>query len=105
MDIPPVVAVLGQTLALFGGLGGSIAGAVAGYMHPRRMQFWRAFLVYLGILCAIASTWAGSLEIVPLALFLGATAGVLPFAAAFFISRRLVALLRNWLQSRSSASS
>jgi hypothetical protein len=88
------VMVLGQSLALAGGMGGVVFGAIAGWRTAETLRMGLAFLIYLGLLCVVASTWSGSLEIVPLALVLGAVAGILPFAACFFMARRGVARLR-----------
>lgn len=88
--------VLGQSLALAGCLGGTFAGTVAAFLSPRPVRFWASFGVYLGALCVAASTWAGTMDIVPLALVLGAASGLLPYAACFLLARR--ALL--WLGAR-----
>ena len=88
------VVVLGQTLAMFGGAGGAVFGAIAGWRKAEPLRLGIAFLIYLGLLCAVASTWAGSLEIVPLTLVLGAAAGILPFAAGFLLMRGIVTRLR-----------
>lgn len=86
--------VLGQTLAMFGGAGGVVFGAIAGWRTAEPLRLGIAFLIYLGLLCAVASTWAGSLEIVPLTLVLGAAAGILPFGAGFLVVRGIVTRLR-----------
>jgi hypothetical protein len=100
VSVPPIVAVLGQSLALLGCAGGIAAGLYAGCREPRLVPFWSAFLVYLGVMSAVVATWAGSLEIVPLALVLGAAAGILPFAALFLLCRRLVRSARASLNRR-----
>lgn len=61
------------------------------------LRFQTAFLVYLGQLTVAASTRAGSLEIVPLAVVLGALAGIAPFAVCIFIMRGLAARLHRRL--------
>lgn len=86
--------VLGQTLALSGGAGGVVFGAIAGWRRAEPLRLGIAFLIYLGLLCVVASTWAGSLEIVPLTIVLGAAAGILPFAAGFVVARGIVTRLR-----------
>jgi hypothetical protein len=88
------VVVLGQTLAMLGGAGGAVFGAIAGWRTAEPLRVGVAFLIYLGLLCVVASTWAGSLEIVPLTLVLGAAAGILPFGAGFFALRGIVTRLR-----------
>ncbi len=70
--------VLGQILALLGLLGGVVAAVVAAFRYPQSLSFGTSFLVYLGVLCFVASTWVGSLDAVPLTLALGAGAGVWP---------------------------
>lgn len=87
-------AVVGLSLALVACAGGALFGAIAGWKPPATLRFPTAFLIYLGLLTVAASTRAGSLEIVPLAIVLGAIAGVVPFAACFFAVRALVARLR-----------
>ncbi|WP_418318991.1 hypothetical protein [Piscinibacter sakaiensis] len=89
--------VLGQSLAWVGLLGGAVAGAVSGFLQARPAAFWPAFGIYLGLLAMLASTRAGSLEIVPLALVFGAVAGIVPFAAAWFGVRWC---WRRWRSSR-----
>jgi hypothetical protein len=79
------------TLASLGLLGGAIAGAWAGWRTRPPLRFGPAFLVYLGVLSAVATTWAQSMEALPLTLVYGAAMGVLPFAAAFHLLRRIVA--------------
>ncbi len=86
--------VLGQTLAMFGGAGGAVFGAIAGWRSAEPLRLGIAFLIYLGLLCVVASTWTGSLEIVPLTLVLGAAAGILPFGAVFLVMRGIVTRLR-----------
>lgn len=88
------VIVLGQTLAMLGGAGGAVFGAIAGWRAAEPLRLGIAFLIYLGLLCVVASTWAGSLEIVPLTLVFGAAAGILPFAAGFLVVRGIVTRLR-----------
>lgn len=85
--------VLGQSLALLGLAGGLVAGGLAAFKLTE-VRFGNSFLVYLGVLCAAASTWVGSLDAVPLTLVLGAAAGVLPFATAFFGLRWCLVQLR-----------
>jgi hypothetical protein len=88
--------VLGQSLALAGGVGGVCAGLVAGYLSPRPLRFWTSFGIYLGVLCMVASTWAQSMDIVPLTLVLGALFGLLPYGLCFFLVRRGL----GWLRAR-----
>ena len=92
---PATVVAIGQTLALAGLGGGAIGGVWAGYRKAPVAAFWPAFGIYMLLLCAAASTRAGSFEIVPLALVLGAGAGIVPFAAAWFGLRFGVARLRD----------
>src|SRR5512143_4352480 len=68
--------ILGASLAAAAVLGGLVMGAIAGLRG--QLGLWPSFGVYLGLLCAVASTRFGSLEVLPLTLVLGAIAGVLP---------------------------
>lgn len=86
--------ILMGTLALAGMIGGIGSGLSAGLSkHPPRLLV--SFAVYLGLLCATASTWVGTLDVVPLTLALGAAAGIVPFAAAHHAVRWLVRRLRK----------
>lgn len=82
-----VTLVVGQSLALGGLVGGLVAGCHAGWRASPARAIWPAFGIYLGLLSMVASTRAGDMGIVPLALVLGAAAGLLPFAAAYFAVR------------------
>ena len=93
-------AIIGQFLAAVALFGGALCGAWAGCREQKAISFWLAFAVYLGLLSVVASTWSGSLEIVPLVLLFGAFAGIVPFAASFLLVRYLVVLVRARLQSR-----
>jgi len=84
---------VGQVLALAGLLFGVVTGALAGWRASP--GFGPAFGLYLGAVCMAASNWAGSLEIVPLALLAGAVWGIAPFAAAFLLLRRIVRRARQ----------
>jgi hypothetical protein len=92
--------VVAQFLVMAALFGGALSGAWAGIRGPKAIRLWPAFLVYLGLLSMVASTWAGSLEIVPLTLLFGAIAGIAPFAASFFLLRHLVLWIRDRLRSR-----
>jgi hypothetical protein len=87
--------VLGESLAVAGALGGLTLGAIAGWIGANRLRLWPSFGIYLGIVCVVASTRFGSMEVVPLTLVFGAAAGVLPYAASYLIARGLVARLRH----------
>lgn len=93
-------AVLGLSLVLAGGVGGAIAGVLAAGLGPRPLRFWPSFGIYLGLLSVAASTWAETLEIVPLVLVLGAFAGILPYAAGFHLARQVVTRLRAAIRGR-----
>lgn len=82
-----VTLVVGQSLALGGLVGGLVAGCHAGWRASPPRAIWPAFGIYLGLLAMVASTRVGDMAIVPLALVLGAAAGILPFAAAYFAVR------------------
>jgi len=84
-----------RTLALIGAIGGAIGGAVAGFRSDRSPRFGTAFLIYLGILAAVATTALQSMGGLPLTLVYGAAAGALPFGAAFLLVRRLVTAWRS----------
>ena len=90
--------VLGQSLVLLGLLGGFVAGVVAALRAPQGLHFGTSFMIYLGVLCGVVSTWLGSLDAVPLTLVLGAAMGVLPYAGAFFGLRWCV---NRWRTRRS----
>ena len=92
--------VAGQFLAGLGLVGGAIGGGIAGWRRHDPTGFGISFLVYLGLVCVVASTWSGSFEIVPLTLVFGAVAGILPFAASFFSIRKLVTVLSRRLRSK-----
>ena len=79
---------VGQTLFGLGALGGLVAGLVAAWRLPRPTGFGPAFGTYLGALCVLVSTWAGTLDTVPLTLAFGAAAGIGPFALLFLGLRR-----------------
>jgi threonine/homoserine efflux transporter RhtA len=104
MDAGGALAVV-QVLAGAGLAGGAVGGVVAGLREPAgaAVRWHVAFLVYLGIVCCAASTWAGSLDIVPFALMFGAVCSIVPFAASFFALRYLVNLLRVRLHARACA--
>lgn len=87
MNLSPTAIVLGQTLALLGAAGGVLAGLWAGWRPAGAVRFRSAFLVYLGLVSVAASTWSGSMEIVPLTLALGALVGIVPFGLGFVLCR------------------
>lgn len=89
--------VVGLSLALIACAGGALFGVIAGWKPQGALRLRTAFLLYLGLITVAASTRAGSLEIVPLAIVLGALAGIAPFAACFFVLRALTARLREKL--------
>ncbi len=75
--------------------GGLVGGIAAGLKAPGAVRFAMAFLVWLGLLVVCASTYAQSMDIVPLTLLLGGAVGLLPFAAGFFMGRRGVQAWRH----------
>jgi hypothetical protein len=95
MDAAGAVAVA-QVLAGAGLAGGVLGGIVAGVREPAAavLRWHVAFLVHLGVVSCVASTWAGTLEIVPLALIFATAAGIVPFVASFFALRHLARALR-----------
>jgi hypothetical protein len=90
--------VLGQSLAIAGCVGGACAGSLAALFGPHRLRFWPSFGVYIGLLSVTASTWAGTMDIVPLTLVLGALAGLLPYAACFYLACHALTRLRAAIQ-------
>ena len=88
------------TLTLLALAGGAAAGAVAALRRDRALRLPVAFAVYLGGLAVLSTTWAQSMEVLPLALVFGAAVGILPFAAMFLLVRQLVRRLLRWLLSR-----
>jgi RsiW-degrading membrane proteinase PrsW (M82 family) len=89
------VSALFLALAGLGLLGGAIAGTAAGLRPARPVRFGPAFLVYLGVLAVVSTTWAQSMDALPLALVYGAAISVLPFGAAFLLARRLAGILMS----------
>ena len=89
------------TLTLLALAGGAVAGAVAALRRRGpALRLRVAFVVYLGGLAVLSTTWAQSMEVLPLALVFGAAVGILPFAAMFLLVRQLVRQLLRWLLSR-----
>ena len=74
-----------------------VAGAVTGVLAGRRGQdgprWHTGFLVFLGLTVVLTTTFAGTMDVVPLALALTALTGVLPYSAAYFGVRSGV---RRW---------
>jgi threonine/homoserine efflux transporter RhtA len=102
MDAAGALAAV-QLLAGAGLAGGAVGGVVAGLREPAgaAVRWHVAFLVHLGVVCCVASTWAATLEIVPFALLFGAASGIVPFVASFFALRFLVRMLRARRRSAS----
>ncbi|MBX9610723.1 MAG: hypothetical protein K2X51_03770 [Burkholderiales bacterium] len=82
------------SLAALALVAGAVAGVAAGFRPDRVPGFGVAFGIYLGLLAMAASTWAQSMDILPLTLVYGAVTGALPFAATFWGLRRLVVRYR-----------
>lgn len=76
-----------------------LAGAAAATLDAlRRGSPWglgRAFAVYVGLMGATATTWAESMDILPLALVYSAVTGIVPFAVAHGLVRRAFAASRR----------
>ncbi len=88
------VAVLLPNLVGTALVGGMLAGAWAGWQRNGAGPRWyTGFLVYLGLVTAVATTFSGSMELAPLALIVAALAGVLPYLAGFGAFRWA---LRRW---------
>ncbi len=75
----------------------TLAGLAAGWRTPPLFKLGSAFFVYLGLVGVAATTWAESMDILPLALVYAALTGALPFAATSVASRKLV---RAWRRRR-----
>lgn len=91
------LAVVAPLLALSGLAAGLVTGAVAGWKGLPARSFWPGFGIYLGLLALAASTRAGTLDVVPLALVFAAAGGIVPFASAWFALRAgMAALRRRW---------
>jgi hypothetical protein len=95
------VALLALTLMAAALLAGAVAGAVVGWRRARSFGLVRAFLVYLGLLAVVSTTFSQAMEILPLALLYGVVTGILPFAAAFYGVRWMVS---SYLAPRRRAS-
>lgn len=83
------------SLAALALVAGAVAGVVAGFRPDRVPGFGTPFGIYLGLLAMAASTWAQSMDILPLTLVYGAITGVLPFAATFWGLRKFVGRVRS----------
>jgi hypothetical protein len=95
------MATLAFTLIGLALLGGVVAGGVAGWPSVRSLGLGPAFLVYLGLLAIVSTTFAQSMEILPVTLLYGVVTGIVPFALAFYGMRWLV---RSKLAPRLGAS-
>lgn len=74
-------------------------GAVAGVLEATKLQDvgpWNSFLIYLGLLGVASTTWAESMDALPLTLVLGALTGFLPFMLAYRGLRHVMAKRRRW---------
>ena len=78
------------TLTLLALAGGAVAGSVAALRRGPPLRLHVAFAVYLGGLAVLSTTWAQSMDVLPLALVFGAAVGILPFAAMFLLARWLL---------------
>lgn len=76
-------------------LAGMLAGLAAGWRSPPPFKLRTAFCVYLGLVGVVATTWAKSMDILPLALAYAALTGALPFAAMSLAARKLVLAWRG----------
>jgi len=83
------------SLAALALVAGAVAGVAAGFRPDRVPGFGTPFGIYLGLLAMAASTWAQSMDILPLTLVYGAITGALPFAATFWGARKFVAQYRS----------
>jgi len=83
------------SLAALALVAGAVAGVAAGFRPDKVAGFGTPFGIYLGLLAMTASTWAQSMDILPLTLVYGAVTGVLPFAATFWGARKFVAQYRS----------
>ncbi len=83
------------SLAALALVAGAVAGVAAGFRPDKVAGFGVAFGIYLGLLAMTASTWAQSMDILPLTLVYGAVTGALPFAATFWGARKFVAQYRS----------
>lgn len=83
------------SLAALALVAGAVAGVAAGFRPDKLPGFGVAFGIYLGLLAMAASTWAQSMDILPLTLVYGAITGALPFAATFWGLRKFVGRVRS----------
>lgn len=73
---------------------GMLAGAWSGWQRSGAGPRWHTgFLVYLGLVTVVATTFSGSMELAPLALIVAALVGALPYLAGFGALRWA---LRRW---------
>ena len=71
-----------------------LTGAVAGVLDALKLQDigpWKCFLIHIGLTGVVSTTFAESMEILPLALLFAAATGVVPFILAYFSLRAFVA--------------
>lgn len=88
------VAVVMPWLAMAALAAGLATGVYAA--GKKAAPVWRAgFLIFLGAVTAVATTFAGSMEAAPLAQVLAAASGVLPFTGGFFGTRWAVTRWRQ----------
>jgi drug/metabolite transporter (DMT)-like permease len=81
-------------IALLALLAGAVAGAIAGCKGKSAVRPGPAFGLYLGLLAVISTTRAQSTDVLVVTLVFGAAIGAIPFAAAFFACRKLLAAVR-----------
>jgi threonine/homoserine efflux transporter RhtA len=82
------------TFAALALAGGGIAGTWAGMTSTDAVPFRTAFLVWVGLAAVAATTFAQSMDALPLTLIVAALAGIAPFAGGYFVLKRLVHRLR-----------
>lgn len=88
---------MGTVALLLAGLA-LVIGAIAGVLDALKLQNigpWKSFLIHIGLTGVAATTYAESMEILPLALLYAAATGVVPFMLAYFGSRGLVATIKR----------
>ena len=84
------MAGIALALVLVALCGGAAAGALEA-LKVHALGPWKSFLIYIGVLGVAATTWAESMDILPLALIFAAATGLLPFVLAYLGLRKLMA--------------
>lgn len=80
------------TIALLFAIVALLVGAVAGLLDAlkfHRLGVWKSFLICVGLLGVATTTYAETMDILPLALLYAAVAGIGPFWIAYCFLRAI----------------